>query len=271
MSDIVIKLNGVSFRRQSKSILEQVNWHVHKGEHWAILGANGSGKTSLLKLITGYEWATTGSIDVLGERFGHTAVHELRKRIGWLSASLDEKYRNYEGLSCVDVIISGKYASVGIHESVGEQEIEEAFKLADEMGLNAVTHSPLRTLSQGERKKTFFARALMSAPEIVIVDEPTSGLDLAAREHFLSKLESIHTKQISPTLLYVTHYPEEIIPAVTHVLLLKNGQIVAADKKEQVLTDELLSYAFGMPIYVNWRDERPWIQIGSTAKQELKQ
>lgn len=155
MSDIVIKLNGVSFRRQSKSILGQVNWHVHKGEHWAILGANGSGKTSLLKLITGYEWATTGSIEVLGEKFGHTAVHELRKRIGWLSASLDEKYRNYEGLSCVDVIISGKYASVGIHESVGEQEIEEAFKLADEM---ALTQLPIRRsglFRKGNVKKRF--------------------------------------------------------------------------------------------------------------------
>ncbi|MBM0064734.1 ABC transporter ATP-binding protein [Alkalicoccobacillus gibsonii] len=269
MSSGVINLNDVSLRRQSKLILEQINWRVHKGEHWAILGANGSGKTSLLKLITGYEWATTGSIEVLGERFGHTAVYELRKRIGWLSASLDEKYRNYEGLSCVDVIISGKYASVGIHETVSEKEIEDAFTLAHEMGLKEVARSQLRTLSQGERKKTFFARALMSSPEIVIVDEPTSGLDLAAREHFLSKLETIHTKSNSPSLLYVTHYPEEIIPAVTHVLLLKDGKIVAADKKENVLTDELLSYAFGMPIYVNWRDERPWIQIGTYSKQEL--
>ncbi|MFK3936368.1 ABC transporter ATP-binding protein [Alkalihalobacillus sp. NPDC078783] len=271
MSSVVIELNAVSLRRQSKSILQQINWRVDKGEHWAILGANGSGKTSLLKLITGYEWATTGSIEVLGEQFGHTAIHELRKRIGWLSASLDEKYRNYEGLSCVDVIISGKYASVGLHETVGDEVIEQAFKLADEMGLKEVTRSPLRTLSQGERKKTFFARALMSAPEIVIVDEPTSGLDLAAREHFLSKLESTHTKLDSPSLLYVTHYPEEIIPSVTHVLLLKDGKIVAADKKENVLTDERLSDAFSMPIYVNWRDERPWIQIGTVAKQEQTQ
>ena len=266
MSTKVITLDNVSWRRQKKPILQDIQWEVQKGEHWAILGANGSGKTSILKLITGYEWATTGTIDVLGERFGQTAIFDLRKRIGWLSASLDEKYRNYEGLSCADVIVSGKHASVGIHEQVDDVDIQQALSLAKEMGLSHVSHSPLRNLSQGERKKTFYARAMMTSPEIMIVDEPTSGLDILAREQFLTHLQNAHLNAESPVLLYVTHYPEEIIPAVTHVLLLKNGRVVAADKKEKVLTDQLLTQAFDVPIFVSWRDERPWIQVGSIAE-----
>ncbi|MDQ0206010.1 ABC transporter ATP-binding protein [Alkalicoccobacillus murimartini] len=265
MSTNIISLEDVSWRRQNKQIVKNVHWNVEQGEHWAILGANGSGKTSLLKIITGYEWASNGTVDVLGERFGQTPIYELRKRIGWLSASLDERFRHYEGLACVDVVVSGIHASIGIHDDIKNSDIQKALKLANEMGLSHIINSPLRSLSQGERKKTFFARALMADPELIIVDEPTSGLDLLAREQFLQQLQTLHSKPDSPTLLYVTHYPEEIIPSISHVLLLKEGQIIAAGKKEDVLTNTLLSQTFDVPIYVVWRDGRPWIQIASNS------
>ncbi|TSB46996.1 ABC transporter ATP-binding protein [Alkalicoccobacillus porphyridii] len=259
----VIKLEGVNWERDQKRIIQNIQWEVKSGEHWAILGANGSGKTSLLKLITGYEWATNGKITVFGEQFGQTSILEIRKRIGWLSASLEERHRHYNGLTCVDIIASGRHASIGIHEELSDHDVERAYMLADQMGLSKVKEAQLGTLSQGERKKTFYARALMAAPEMVIVDEPTSGLDLLAREQFLNQLHTHHQKERSPTLLYVTHYPEEIVPAVTHVLLLKNGEALAAGPKKEVLTNDYLSEAFDVPIHVAWRDERPWIQISS--------
>ncbi|GJM68672.1 hypothetical protein HMSSN036_08880 [Paenibacillus macerans] len=86
-----IEINDVLWRREQKIILKDINWTVRKGEHWAILGLNGSGKTTLLNMITGYLWPTQGEISVLGHRYGTVDLRELRKRIGWVSSSFQER------------------------------------------------------------------------------------------------------------------------------------------------------------------------------------
>ncbi|WP_059105183.1 ABC transporter ATP-binding protein [Shouchella shacheensis] len=259
----IIEVDAATFVRNERTLLASLNWKVKPGEHWAILGANGSGKTSLLKLITGYEWVSKGGISVFDQRFGTVALHELRKNIGWVSASLDERYRTHEGMACVDVIVSGIHASIGVHEEVRQEDCERALKLASEFALETVAYAPLSTLSQGERKKTFLARSLMNHPDLLILDEPTSGLDLQAREQFLASIEKLLDTKTAPTLLYVTHHPEEIVPSITHVLLLKEGKILAAGLKEDVLTSEFVSTALGVPVTMEWQDNRPWARVQS--------
>ncbi|MFP7332888.1 ABC transporter ATP-binding protein [Shouchella clausii] len=257
---MVIDLENVSFQKAKKPILQDISWQVRPGEQWAILGANGSGKTSLLKLITGYEWASAGRISVLGSVFGSVNIHELRKRVGWVSASLDQRYQMHEGMPCADVIVSGIHASIGVHEAITKADGERALALARSMGLEHVAFSPLSQLSQGERKKAFMARALINEPELLILDEATSGLDLSAREQLLAEVERMLTRKQAPTLLYVTHYPEEILPSISHVLLLKKGRVLAAGRKEEVLTASLVSEALGLPLTVEWANGRPWVK-----------
>ncbi|WP_078392470.1 ABC transporter ATP-binding protein [Shouchella patagoniensis] len=256
----MIHIEELSFYREGKAIVNNVNWKVKKGEHWAVLGANGSGKTTLLKLLTGYEWASKGRISVLDNQFGRTNLQELRKKIGWVSASLDQRYQMYEHLPCVDVIVSGVHASIGVHESITKADEQRAIELAQSFGLESTMYQPLTTLSQGERKKVFLARAIINRPELLILDEATSGLDLYAREQLLEEIESLLMKADAPTLLYVTHYPEEIIPAINNVLLLKEGQVLASGQKEEVMTSENLSNTLGLPIDVSWSNERPWVK-----------
>src|SRR5690625_5641216 len=89
--ETVINISEVSWKRQGKEILHNMNWKVQKGEHWAVLGLNGAGKTTLLNMVNGYIWPTTGNVSVLGNKFEKTDIHEMRKSIDWVSSSLDQK------------------------------------------------------------------------------------------------------------------------------------------------------------------------------------
>ena len=113
MSDPVLDFSDISLVRSGTQILEHVNWRIEKGEHWAVIGLNGSGKTSLLQIIPGYLWPSTGKVNVLGEEFGRTNIPELRKRIGWVSTALSGWTNAKE--TALDIVLTGKTAAFGLY------------------------------------------------------------------------------------------------------------------------------------------------------------
>lgn len=258
----VVRVLKVSWRRGGRPILNDVSWRVKEGEHWALIGLNGSGKTSLLNLITGYEWPSQGAIELLGERLGQVELRSLRQKIGWVSAALAERYRSQADLSARDVVLSGKFGSIGLWERVSVADQEQADYLLSQISMAHRAHDPFQRLSSGEKQKVLLARAWMAKPKLIILDEPCTGLDLKAREELLASLERLG-RQNGPTMLYVTHHIEEIMPTFTHALLLKEGTVVAQGPKEEVLTAPLLSQTFDVPVTIDWEHGRPWIKIGS--------
>ena len=263
MESNVIQLNEIIWNRDHKNILNCISWKVKKGEHWAILGLNGSGKTSLLKIITGYQWPNKGEVSILGNIFGKTNIPELRKKIGWVSTSLDEKFHSRPSDTAIEVILSGKDASVGLYEEMTVNDIDKARELLQQFRISDLTDQAFSSLSQGEKRKVMIARALMSSPSLLILDEPCNGLDLYSKEELLSTIERLTQSTEGPTLLYVTHHIEELIPSITHALLLNKGNVIADGQKKAVLTEELLEKTFRLPISLKWEDERPWIRIKS--------
>lgn len=256
----VISVQDIVWRREGKHILDHVSWDVFAGEHWAILGLNGSGKTSLLKIITGYEWPTSGQVNVLGERYGATNIQELRKSIGWVSSALDQRYQ-YMTDAVEKVVLSGKFASVRLYDEVTAEDKEKAFELMEHFHIRYLEGRPFHQLSQGEKKKTMLARAWMADPKLLILDEPCSGLDIYSREELLTSIQKLCARADGPTLIYVTHHVEEVIPAFTHALMIKNGQVVAAGAKQEMLTESFLQQTFRVPINVRWESNRPWISV----------
>jgi iron complex transport system ATP-binding protein len=227
-------------------ILQTIDWIVHRGQHWVILGANGSGKTSLLSTLTGYMPPTAGEISVLGETYGRSDWRELRKRIGIVSSSIHQLIEGYQ--SPIDTIIGGRHAVIGMWGEVQASERRQAEKLLRQIEAEGIRNRPWRVLSQGERQRVLIGRALMARPQLLILDEPCAGLDPVAREHFLQFLGRLaHTRQ-TPTLVLVTHHVEEIIPAFSHVLLLRKGEVLAAGAKGKVLTSRTLSQAFNASV-----------------------
>lgn len=258
----MIQLQGLTFRRGERDILRGVNLHVKQGEHWTLLGRNGCGKSTILEMITGYLFPTSGTIDVLGNRYGRCDVREVRKKIGYISPSLIEKMTLQDPVW--EIVASGAFAYLRFYEEIADEVKERAYIELQRVGLAALAEQPFGTLSQGERKKVLLARTMMVSPELLILDEPCAGLDLYERERFLQTLAELTTRKLS--MLYVTHHIEEIVPLFTHVALMTQGQIVASGPKREVLTSVKLGEAYDLPLHIRWQDERPWIQVGKVKQ-----
>lgn len=256
----LIDLDTVSLARGGRSILRDVSLRVNPGEHWALLGPNGSGKTTLLTLVTAYAWPMDGSVTVFGERYGAVDIREVRRKIGMVSSALFERVPPRD--SFLDVVLSGRYASLGVWETPRESDLERARDLIGFLGCEAIADHPYGVLSFGERQRALIGRALMPEPRLLILDEPCEGLDIHARETLLAQLDALIAAPDGPSLLMVTHRVEEIPPGITHAIVLKEGRILAAGEKHAVITSATLSKAMDIPIEILRRNGRIFAVVG---------
>lgn len=255
----VIEMTDVSWIRQKKTILSHIDWQVEKGEHWAVLGLNGSGKTTLLNMVNGYIWPTTGEVSVLENRFGKTDIRELRKMIGWVSSSLEERINGRQLTQ--DIIVSGKYASIGLYQEPTEEDFHFAFEIMEKLKCSHLVDRTYETCSNGEKQKILIARSLMASPKLLILDEPSSGLDFIAREELLRTINELAHQEASPTIILVTHHIEEVLPEFSHTLLLRDGTVYDQGRKEEIFTSARLSDFFQKPLNVEWRSDRAWMTL----------
>ena len=260
VSDLIVIRGGVR-------ILDGISWQMKAGEHWAILGANGSGKTSLLSALTGYLTPTSGAIDLLGQRYGAANWPELRKQVGIVSSSIRQKMADAE--PALVSVVSGKYAMIDYWGKVRRQAREEALALLSQIGCEPLAERPWAVLSQGERQRVLIGRALMAHPQLLILDEPCAGLDPVAREHFLEFIERLSRTPGAPALVLVTHHVEEIVQGISHTLLLREGRVLAAGKRSVVLRESLLSKTFGEKIRVTRRDGRVTLRVIREANRRV--
>ena len=257
----ILHYENVTFRRDGKVILDGIDWHINEGENWALLGLNGSGKSTILGMIPAYIFPTTGEVRVFGHKFGNYVWKNIKRRVGFVSSSLNNFLGTLNREKLEDVVISGKFSSIGIYEEVTEEDRKRAEKIIEDFGITYIKDKCFATLSQGEQRRTLLARAFMNEPDLLILDEPCSGLDVKAREYFLSVLEENSGKENSTPFIYVTHQIEEILPSVSHVALLEKGKIIAQGKKKEILSDKILSEMFKMQVKVIWESGRPWLIV----------
>ena len=250
----ILTVRDLTIRRGDTTILDRLSWEVARGQHWVILGANGSGKTSLLSALTGYLTPTDGEITVLGETFGASDWRELRKHIGLVSSAIRQMVPDEE--DALTTVISGRDAMIGFWGDTKVADRKTARSLLRKVEAEYLATRPWLVLSQGERQRVLIARALMAKPRLLILDEPCAGLDPVAREQFLTFLNRLGSQRGAPALVLVTHHVEEIMPAFTHALLIRAGRIVAAGERSRVLTSALLSETFDAPLRLIRHGER---------------
>lgn len=266
-SPAILEVSGLSIQRDGTHILRDVNWRVARWQHWAILGANGSGKTSLLSALTGYFMPTHGEITVFGQRFGQSDWRDLRQHIGLVSSSIRQLMADSE--PALETVVSGKYAMIDFWGRVTRADRARGLRLLREIECSHLAKRPWLFLSQGERQRILIGRALMARPRLLILDEPCAGLDPAAREHFLQFLQRLGRKPNAPTLVLVTHHVEEIVPAISHALILKSGRVLAAGGKRAVLTAANLSSAFGVPVKLSTRAGRYSLVVKGSSRHVI--
>ncbi|MBA8926128.1 iron complex transport system ATP-binding protein [Kutzneria viridogrisea] len=246
-SDLVVRMAGVTVRRGRTSLVRGIDWSVELDERWVVLGPNGAGKTTLLRLAGAELHPTTGTVHVLGEKLGRTDVFELRPRIGLCSAALAARVPPEEKVS--DVVVSAGYGVIGRwREQYDSMDIGRAEELLAALGIKHLADRLFGTLSEGERKRTLIARALMTDPEMLLLDEPAAGLDLGGREDLVARLSEFALDPDAPAMVLVTHHVEEIPPGFTHALLLREGGVVAQGLISDVITAENLSATFGQDL-----------------------
>ena len=263
----LIDLRAVSLTNNGNEILRNINWSVDPGQHWLLFGPNGSGKTCLLKIITGYEWANLGSsVRVFGERFGGGAhVPSIRRRIGWVSSALAGRIDGR--LTGLEVALSGIDAAMDMYRSYTEAEWQRARAALHHLNADHLAGRLYEHLSQGERQRVLVARALVDAPAILILDEACAGLDPGAREDFLDDLSRFVTRPDAPTILFVTHHIEEIRPFMTHAFVLEKGNQVASGPIVEALSSEVLSRLYRRKCVVTHSGGHFQLSIGPLAER----
>jgi iron complex transport system ATP-binding protein len=256
VSDEVLKLRGVSVRRETSLLLRNVDWTAHEDERWIVIGPNGAGKTTLLQVAATLLHPTEGTVDVLGERLGDVDVFELRPRIGLTSASLAERVPSSEKV--IDLVLTASYAILGRwKEEYESADVTRAVELLDALGCAHLIRRRFATLSEGERKRVQIARAMMPDPEMLLLDEPAAGLDLGGREDLLRRLAVLAANPKAPMMVLVTHHVEEVPDGFTHAMLLRRGAVLVAGPIEEVFTAKNLSRCFGLPLEIE-RHENRW-------------
>lgn len=245
--DSVVHLFDVTVRRGRAVLLDSVRWNVEADERWVILGPNGAGKTTMLQIAGAQMHPTTGRAHVLGGRLGAVSLAEIRPLIGMSSSALASRVSPLEKV--LDVVVSAGYGVLGRwRERYDELDFDRARELLDSMGVSAMSERAYGTLSEGERKRVLAARALMSDPELLLLDEPAAGLDLGGREDLLARLSVLAEDPAAPATVLVTHHVEEIPPLFSHVMLLREGRVVASGPVAEALTADALSETFSMTL-----------------------
>ena len=243
----VLEFSDVSVRRNARNIVDRLNWTVADDQRWVVLGPNGAGKTTVLQLADTLLHPTSGVLTILGERLGRTDVFDLRPRIGFASTAMARRVPPDE--TVLNVVLTAAYSVLGRwNEAYEDIDERRALRVLAEWRLDHLADRTFGTLSEGEQKRVQIARAVMTDPELLLLDEPTASLDLGAREELLGLLGGYAQAPTTPAMVMVTHHVEEIPIGFTHVLLLRDGGVVAAGPLAETLTAENLAETFGMRI-----------------------
>ena len=224
-------------------------------ENWAVVGNNGAGKTTFMKLLFGELIPKHGGTVYW---FGQNRLQPLetvRKYIGFVSAEYQENYR--QTTNGQEVVESGFFSTIGLYRKVDHLQRRRALEWMDFLGIGDLRKKVFQQMSYGEARRLLLARALVNDPKILILDEPCAGLDIPTRERFLETLQRFTQTQID--LIYVTHHLEEIFPSITHVLYLKKGEIVNQGQKEKMLTNTALSDVLECNLTLSKNRDRYWI------------
>ncbi len=255
MKQPVLALEGVAVRIEGRTVLSGVDWTVDADQRWVVLGPNGSGKTSLVRIASFQTHPSRGEVEVLGQRLGRVNIWKLRNRIGLASSALADQLRPQQ--TAPDLVVTQRNGALEPWwHTYSEDDRAEAQRCLDRMGVGPYAQREFGTLASGERQRVLLARTLMGDPGVVLLDEPSAGLDLGGREQLVQSLSDLAADPTAPPIVFVTHHVEEIPPGFTSLLTLRDGRINTSGPLADTLTSASLSDLFGLQLRLRLDDGR---------------
>jgi molybdate transport system ATP-binding protein len=250
-----ITVDHITCRLHDRLMFQNSSWRIHSDEHWAILGPNGSGKSTFVRALWGGVPLRSGRI-LFHFSDSKKEAHSITQReaIGYVSFEMHQRLMEHEEMqehfrvfanktdevtTARDVIFSGILAN----RALTPEDTTRCERIADLLDIRPLLQKNFTSLSTGEMRKTLIARALIKAPKLLILDEPFDGLDETARRSFSDSINHLMTGPVR--VILVVHRLEEIVPQITHVLFVKEGQLFMQGPKEYSLTSENISQLYG--------------------------
>ncbi len=259
----MIEISNLSLIRDNVTILNQIQVTIQDGETWILLGRNGAGKTSLINLIYGYDWATSGTIKVFGMEYGSHPLLPIQKQIGILQSNQQANLLQ-KNLTVHEILITGIHSTLGLYKNISDNDSKLADQFLEDNSLLPLRNRMFGQLSSGEKSKTLLLRSIILSPKILILDEPTSSLDLRACFDFFLLLQSIIKKE-NLTCILVVHRLDDIPKFFSHIALLKEGRIIHSGDLKSQFTLENLSNLYDLQIselkaYLQSHSIHSWLQ-----------
>ncbi|MEY4031463.1 MAG: hypothetical protein RL573_374 [Actinomycetota bacterium] len=251
-TESIIRATDIVVTRGLRNIVDGISLRVDAGQRWVILGPNGCGKTTLLKVLSLYLHPSRGDIEVLGRSLGTFDIRPVRPRIAYASASLATELR--PALTALEVVMIAKNGALEPWwHDYDDADRDRARECLRRLTVEDHADRPFGSLSSGEQQRVLLARSLMNDPVCLLLDEPSARLDLGGREHLVRILDAFARDNASLPSVIVTHHVDEIPVSTTHTLMMRDGQSIAAGPISEVLTSANLSECFGMDLEVSRR------------------
>jgi iron complex transport system ATP-binding protein len=253
MGPVLVDLKNVRVIRGDNVALDDFSLRINAGEHVAILGPNGCGKSTLIKTITRecYPVIREGSsMTILGQLRWN--IFELRSVLGIVSNDLMQDVTGET--SGREVVLSGFFSSTRIfdHQTVEPLQRERADAVLERIGVRHLADRPVAEMSSGEAKRILIARALVHDPRTLLFDEPSNSLDVFAQHGLRETMRVLAQSGIG--IVLVTHHLSDVIPEIDRVVLMRNGKIQADGRKNDLLNPEEISRLFDIPVDITRRD-----------------
>ncbi|MGE0406030.1 MAG: ABC transporter ATP-binding protein [Candidatus Korobacteraceae bacterium] len=245
--ELLMDFHDVVVVRETREVLKGLSFRIHAGQNVAIIGPNGSGKSTLLKVISQelHPLARNGSYArILGhERWD---IFELRQHLGLVANDLLAS--SSRRLTSWEIVLSGFFGSTGIwpHQKITKEMEEKARAALHRVHAYHLADRYWTEVSSGEARRVLIARALVHEPQALVLDEPSNSLDIAALRDLLGAVRRL--AQSGTNLVLVTHHLSEVIPEITHAILMKDGRVFRSGPKREVLRKDILSELFGIEL-----------------------
>ena len=232
----LVEFRDVTLGYGHRPLLRRLEFDIAEGDFLGLVGPNGSGKTTLLRALLGTLEPLSGIIRLApGIRFGYVPQRE----------QIDPRWP----LRVIDVVLMGRYHRIGLGRRPSAADRSAAINALEHVGIADLAERHLSSLSGGQKQRTLIARALVGAPNVLILDEPTTGLDLVSTTQILSLVRELHERD-RITVLMVSHMLNEVANYVDRLGLLVNGEI-RLGPVDQILTEKALTELYGIPVEVS--------------------
>ena len=262
----LITIDNISVRRQQEVILHEVSWQVNTGEQWVIIGRNGSGKSTLVQALWGRLDTIAGKIKLHFDEENHHPAY-YKDQIGYVAFELHQRMMEKEDFNDVMREYAGSENKITtcrdlVTSAIKEIDEDLLKQITKKMGITHLLDRNMKVLSTGEMRKALICRALVKQPKLLILDEPFDGLDVASRDHLRDSINELMSSDLN--VILITHRLEEIVPSITHVLMMKEGKILKNGAKSELLTADSMSELYDCPMEVDFKNDYYHLSFGIT-------